>query len=536
MIHIIPEPQKLSFRKEEAPFRFSADSALVNEALPQAAVSDFQSFIRQNFQFELTKTDGAARLVLVRSGEGNAESYRMEVSQTEISIVSPGEAGLFYGLQTLKQILLSGGMEIPALILEDGPLYPYRGFMLDVGRYFYPVEEVKRFIDRMAVHKLNVFHWHLTEDQGWRVEIKKYPLLTEFGSRRSHTNFGFRPHGGFYSQEEIREVVAYAHSKYIKVMPEIDMPGHMQSAIACYPELSCFDRSLPVATHWGVKHDILCAGKESTYQFIFDVLDELIPLFPDGCFHIGGDEAVKMRWKLCPHCQALMKKTGLKDEEELQQHFMSRINRYLKERGVDSMMWNWDSVQATEWLDRDIIWQMCGMPPNAQAEITAGRRMINSVSFPYYLDLPYGWFNLQATYENKPEIPDIDAAAAQNLLGLEAPLWTEYVPNMKKADYCTYPRLGAIAEIAWTAPQNRSWDHFLQKLDDYYRLLAACGVRYPASLQQAMPGTLRAKGYSLWFHRRQLHWAGLHNLIDDAKVKKMAAKSDRSSGSENRKE
>lgn len=529
MFHIIPEPSSLSMGKDGF-FRFSADTALVNEVLPQAAIDDFQRFIDQNFHFQLTKTAGDAALTLVRSEEGNPESYRMEISEKSILIASPGEAGLFYALQTLKQILLSGGLQIPSLVIEDCPLYAYRGFMLDVGRYFYPVDEVKHFIDMMAVHKLNVFHWHLTEDQGWRVEIKKYPRLTEFGSRRSHTNFGFRPHGGFYTQAEIREVVAYAHAKYIKVIPEIDMPGHMQSAIACYPELSCFDRKLPVATHWGVKHDILCAGKESTYQFVFNVLDELIPLFPDGCFHIGGDEAVKMRWRLCPHCQALMKKAGLKDEEELQQSFMSRINRHLKEQGVASMMWNWDSVEATEWLDRDIIWQMCGMPHNTQAEISAGRRMVNSVSFPYYLDLPYGWFNLQNTYENTPEIPGIDAASAQNLLGLEAPLWTEYVPNMKKADYCTYPRLGAIAEIAWTTPQNRSWAHFLQKLDDYYRLLAACGVRHPASLRQAMPGKLRAKGYSLWFNRRQLHWAGLHNLIEDAKVKKMAAKSKKSSG------
>jgi len=217
----------------------------------------------------------------------------------------------------------------------------------------------------------------------------------------------------------------------------------------------------------------------------------------------------------------------LKDEEELQQFFMSRVSRYLKEKGVASMMWNWDSVEATQWLDRDIIWQMCGMPKNTQAEITAGRRMVNSVSFPYYLDLPYGWFNLRATYENTPEIPHIDAASAKNLLGLEAPLWTEYVPNMKKADYCTYPRLGAIAEIAWTAPENRSWAHFQQKLEDYYRLLSVYGVEHPATLKQAMPGALRAKGYSLWFNRRHLHWAGLHNLIDDAKVKKSVAKQQR---------
>lgn len=524
MLHIIPEPKILSIHKNAGFFRFSADTALVNAALPKIAVDDFQKFIDQNYHFQLTKADGDSALTLSRSKEGNPEAYRMEITEKAISVTSPGETGLFYALQTLKQLLLSGGTVIPCLTIDDCPLYPYRGFMLDVGRYFYSVNEIKHFIDMMAVHKLNVFHWHLTEDQGWRVEIKQYPRLTEFGSRRSHTNFGFRPQGGFYTQDEIREVVAYAHSRYVRVIPEIDMPGHMQSAIACYPQLGCFDRRLPVATHWGVKHDILCAGKESTYQFVCNVLDELLPLFPDGYFHLGGDEAYKMRWKLCPHCQAAIKNIGLTDEEELQQYFMSRVNRYLKERGFTSIMWNWDSVEATEWLDRDIVWQMCGMPQNTQAEIKAGRRMINSVSFPYYLDLPFGWFNLQKTYENTPEIPDVDDDSASNLLGLEAPLWTEYVPNMKKADYCTFPRLGAIAEIAWTTPQNRSWEHFEQKLDDYYRLLAACGVKHPASLKQAMPGKLRAKGYSIWFNRRQLHWAGLHNLIDDARVIKMARK------------
>ena len=385
MMHIIPEPKDITIHQGAGCFPFSAETALVNSVLAQAALEDFQSFLKKNFHFGLTQSEGATRLVLARMEEGDPEAYRIEVSEQEICISSAGEAGLFYALQTLKQILLTNGCKIPSLSINDAPLYHYRGFMLDVGRYFYPVEEVKHFLDLMAVHKLNIFHWHLTEDQGWRVEIKKYPRLTEFGSKRSHTNFGFRPHSGFYTQEDIREVVAYAHSKYIKVIPEIDMPGHMQSAIACYPELSCFNRSLPVATHWGVKHDILCAGKESTYQFIFDVLDELIPLFPDGYFHLGGDEVVKMRWQLCPHCQAFMKKTGLKDEEELQQFFMSRVSRYLKEKGVASMMWNWDSVEATQWLDRDIIWQMCGMPKNTQAEITAGRRMVTPYLSPTIL-------------------------------------------------------------------------------------------------------------------------------------------------------
>lgn len=274
------------------------------------------------------------------------------------------------------------------------------------------------------MHKLNVFHWHLTEDQGWRIEIKKYPLLTEIGSKRSHTNFGCKPHKGFYSQKEIKEVIDYCHKRYIKVIPEFDIPGHMVSAIAAYPYLSCFDRKLKVATHWGVKHDIICAGKESTYQFVYDVIDEITELFTDGYFHMGGDEAVKTRWKICPHCQQTIKDSGLSNEEELQQFFMSKINRYLKKKNITSMMWNWDAVNHAKYLDKDIVWQFCG---TANANITAeeinsGRKIVNASAFPYYLDFPYGWNSLRQTYEYNPIIEGVLKVNESNIIGVEAPL------------------------------------------------------------------------------------------------------------------
>ena len=270
---------------------------------------------------------------------------------------------------------------------------------------------------------------------------------------------------------------------------------------------------MKVATHWGVKHDILCAGKEETYRFVFDVIDELCELFPDKLIHLGGDEAVKMRWKLCPDCQKLMQKEGLESEEQLQHYFMSRVNQYVKQKGFTSIMWNYDGLENTDRLDKDIIWQMCGVNRKngiVEKELASGRKMYNSSAIPYYLDFPYGWTNLKKVYEFEPEM-------GENMFGVEAPLWTEYVPTMKKAEYCTFPRLGAVAEIAWSAKEDRSYDRFEAGLPEYFDLLNAYHVHY-ATMKQAMPSFLRGKCQALWFDRRVLHWQGLHNLVDDALV------------------
>lgn len=524
-MYLLPEPNRIAFG-EGAPFLLDASVSLIHAGVPEQVTTDFEDFLRRAFGLAL-QGGGENRIHLLLSAEAstNPEGYRFTVTEHEIQVSAPEEAGLFYALQTLKQVALQSRCRLPAMEVEDAPRFAFRGFMLDVGRYFYPVAQVKQFIDRMALHKINVFHWHLTEDQGWRVEIKKYPKLTEVGSKRTHTNFGLKPHGGFYTQEEIKEVVRYAHSKYMLVIPELDIPGHMVSAIAAYPFLSCFDRRLPVATHWGVKHDILCAGKESTYSFLHDVIDELCDLFQDGWFHMGGDEAVKTRWKLCPHCQSKMKEIGVGDEEELQQWFMSEMNRYLKNKGYQTMMWNWDPVETTPWLDKEIVWSYCGgNEKDGAKEINSGRKIVNNSSFPYYLDLPYGWFNLKATYEYEPVIHGLTDGGKENVLGVEGPLWTEYVPSMKKADYCTYPRMGAIAESGWSRKEDKDFVRFEQGLPAYQSLLDVYGVQY-ATWKQAMPSKLRGKAYALWFNRRQLHWQGLHNLIDNALVAHRAKKS-----------
>lgn len=514
MLHVIPTPANLK-AEGEGRFRFER---LVYTVTPvsQNALVDFVQFCKQ---LPILVSMGEQANLIFSKTDLPAEAYRIVVNET-ICVEYGGKAGALYALQTIKQLLLQQGDKgLPYLEVEDTPRYQYRGFMLDVGRYFYPVSDIKKFLDRMALHKLNVFHFHLTEDQGWRVAIKKYPLLTQKGSRRGHTNFGVLPHGGFYTQDQIKEIVAYAHSLCIKVIPEFDVPGHTMSAIACYPELGCFHRKLKVKTHWGVKHDILCAGKESTYRFVYDVLDELMELFPDKVIHLGGDEAVKMRWDICPDCKKAMQEKGLKDSEELQQVFMSKVSGYLKEHGYASMMWNWDSIQPTEHLDPGIAWNLCGADQGHQqsnlAEMEKGRLLINTSSFPYYLDLPYGWIDLRRAANFDPDA----FLHHPNMIGVEAPLWTEYVPNMRKADYMTYPRLGTVATAAWSPPEARGYDRFQVALPHYYRLLDCYNIHY-ATLRQANPSPLRARCGGLWFNRRQLHWEGLHNLIEDTLVKR----------------
>ncbi len=518
MFNIVPQPNEIIITGGKTCFELDEDTTITKAPY----IDEFRDFVKKQFDIRIHRDSEAAEnsIILKLTSEiEDEEGYRLVSRDSCIHIYGKTENGIFYGLQTLKQLLLQGNGKIPDMFIEDKPRYKYRGFMLDAGRYFWTVKEVKRFIDLIALHKCNVFHWHLTEDQGWRVEIKKYPALTEKGSKRSHTNFGVKPESGFYTQEDIREVVDYCHRRFIKVIPEFDIPGHTVSAIACYPHLSCFGRKLKVASHWGVKHDILCAGKESTYTFVFDILDELCALFPDKYIHLGGDEAVKMRWKLCPDCQKRMAEQGIESEEQLQHYFMSRVAAYVKGKGYTPIMWNYDGVESTEHLDRDIMWQMCGANQEngvVEQELKSGRKMYNSSAFPYYLDFPYGWVNLKQAYEFEPGM-------GENMIGVEAPLWTEYVPTLKKADYCTFPRLGAIAEAAWSAPEDRSYDRFEAGLPEYFDLLNAYHVHY-ATVKQSMPSFMLGKMQSLWFNRRVLHWQGLHNLIDDAMVEKKSKK------------
>ena len=494
-MNIIPAPVKVEIISDN---RTPISSiGFGNNLLSDEAKKDFLDFCKLS--------EGETNIFFENDASLDEEEYALKTEKGEVKITSSSASGQLYALQTLKQILFENGFSLPDLEIYDKPTHKIRGFMLDVGRYFYTVEEVKTFIRRMAMHKLNLFHFHLTEDQGWRIQIDAFPLLTEIGSKRTNTNFDRVPREGYYTKADIKEIVDYAHAFCIKVMPEFDIPGHSRAAIACYKELTCFERDLPVATHWGVKHDVLCVGKESTFDFVYKVIDEMCEMFPDEYFHIGGDEVPKHRWDLCPHCQAKRKELGLSNSDALQFWFMNKVKDYCKAKGKQAFMWSWE-LESDKDIDGDLGFTLC----DGDSDI-GDRPYIDTSTKAYYIDLPYGYINLKDTADSKTK--------NRNCLGLEVTLWTEYVKDMKKADYMTYPRLGAFCENAWNG--GIGYEAFSKKLDYYYSLLDYNKIGY-AKPHQAMPNKIRKPISVLWFERRQLAWEGLHNIFDDKAIEKMA--------------
>lgn len=493
---IIPQVKELKSIGENA-YDFSA-VRFKNSPLSEAAEQDFLSFHK-------FKESEKENIIFTPQEDLPQEGYRLSAAGGVINIFYSHGAGAFYALQTLKQLLHQSNFNLPEIEITDSPAYEYRGAMLDVGRYFYSVDDVKKFIDRMALHKLNRFHFHLTEDQGWRVEIDRYPLLTQIGSRRSHTNFNNIPHGGFYTKAQIREIVDYCHAKYIKVMPEFDVPGHSRAAIAAYSELACFPRELPVATHWGVKKDVLCAGRESSYEFVFNVIDELCELFPDGLFHMGGDEVPKHRWRLCPECQKKIKEQNLKNEDELQEYFMNRVYDHLAAKGYQVFMWNYEDI-SPRILNENIGFTLC----NGKH---FGRPCIDTRGNTYYYDLPFGYISLADVCKN---------GVCDGAIGAEAQIWTEYIPNLKKADMLANPRLAAMCENVWCGKCEEQ--ELYAKLGAYESMLDKLGIAYTPNMNKLNPNPVRKKLSGLWFEKRQLDWEGLTILIDDKKVENAAKK------------
>ncbi len=446
------------------------------------------------------------------------ESYRLRVSENLIEISGKDPAGVFYAVQTLKQMLMHGNLTLTQAEIYDFPAFSYRGFMLDCGRYFYTKEAVFLFLEIMALHKLNTFHWHLTDDQGWRIESRVHYLLAEIGSYRSHTNFNQFPHSGYYTREDMKEIVEYAHSLHIRVIPEISTPGHTVSAIAAYPHLSCFDRELVVETRWGTKYDVLCVGKESTFEFMFSLLDELAEIFTDGIFHLGGDEAPTERWSLCPHCTERMKQEKLHSHSELQNYFLNRIAAYLENKGIRTMIRS--AKTANYKLSPHIIRQFCEEDDNTSEIIREDTPLINSCSAAYYLDRPYGQTSLKDTYNYNPLIQAVDQ---DSLRGIEACLWSEFVPSMQRAGYQTFPRLGAFSETAWSGEKTKNYHSFLSRLKGYYKYLDALGLSY-ASSSRANPKLTGRLSSILYQKKQKLYQGSLYNLIDNRKVKKEAEK------------
>lgn len=512
MLNIIPKPLKA----EELPGKADARGGFA------FAPCEWEQDTARFLQYISPSKEVKLPVTAEKDPSLEKEEYTLKVSEDKVKITASCSVGYAYALESLRQLYVAGGGLMPCVNIADKPRFAWRGFLLDVGRYYMPVDTVKKFIDIMLMHKLNVFHFHLTEDQGWRIEIKKYPLLTQEGSKRSHTNFNHKPHGGFYTQEEIKDIVNYCHERHIIAVPEIDMPGHMQAAIHCYPELSCFDRKLPVATHWGVKHDILCAGKDSTMRFVKDVLDEVVELFPDGYVHLGGDEAPKTRWEICPHCQEKIRQLGLENENQLQAHFIGEVKDYLKAKGVQTITWNEDEISGKASADVAwTVWNVLEKDLNKMyAEMERGRTLINASSVPNYLDLTYNKNPLKAVYTQPVSI----CKPHEKMVGAEASLWTEQIPTLKRAYFMTFPRLGAFCEAVWSEDMSRNYDEFLARIPAYEKLLNSVGISHTASVKRANPGKLFGALEQLWFNKVQLCWHGLHNLIDNAKVKKKYGK------------
>lgn len=443
-----------------------------------------------------------------------AEGYQLRVSPESIEIRAADDAGFFYADQTLKQLESDG--QIPCCEIIDSPRFRWRGLMLDVSRHFFTKDEVKRFLDLMAMHKLNRFHWHLVDDQGWRIEIKKYPRLVEIGAWRNEIGFGldsksstaYGPdgrYGGYYTQEDIREVVAYAKSRQIAIVPEIEMPGHSTAALHAYPQFSCSGEGHDVNIGAGVHTGVYCAGNEQTFEFLEDILSEVLDLFPGEFIHIGGDEVPKKNWKECPKCQARMKEMGLKNEEELQSYFIKRIGAFINSKG--RRLIGWDEILEGGLAQGAAVMSWRGVDGGIAAA-NAGHDVVMSPTSHAYFDYLQeqvgepkgigGFLPLERVYSFEPLPDDIAPDRTKHVLGAQANLWTEYVPSFKHVEYMVWPRAAAMAEVAWSDPKQRDYADFLQRMRTHAKRLDAMDVNYrplpPVGLHDSMdlaPGSSR---------------------------------------------
>ncbi len=467
-----------------------------------------KSFIENGSDFQL-KTSNDIEFIL-DSELNNKEGYVLDVQPKKIKIRASTDQGAFYAVQSLKQLLppefenkslKEKQIAIECVTIHDAPQFKYRGMHLDVGRHFFSVNFIKKYVDALAMLKMNTFHWHLTEDQGWRIEIKKYPKLQEVGAFRNETlvghyndepqQFDGKHYGGFYTQDEIKDIIAYAQARHVTVIPEIEMPGHSQAAIAAYPELGCSNEKVEVATKWGVFEDIYCT-KDETFNFLEDVLDEVLELFPSNYIHIGGDEAPKIRWKTCNDCQHRIKTEGLKDEHELQNYFITRIEKYLNSKGRQII--GWDEILEG------------GLAPNAtvmswrgiHGAVEAAKQHHNVILTPgshCYFDhyqsknssepLAIGGFlPLDKVYSFNPIPEELTEEESEYVLGAQGNIWTEYIPTEAQVEYMAFPRILAMSEVVWSNPENKNYDDFVSRVENFNRRLDILDINYANHLYE----------------------------------------------------
>jgi len=512
-INIIPQPELLELVSEQ--FTINSETKLVvnkNKCLLIAnyladQISMFSKIDLNVYdEREIDQTENIIFLSIIDVGNYNldAEGYQLDVGKKLIHIIANDTGGLFLGVQSLFQLfpvdvlkkdLNPTEVSIPGVHIEDKPRFPYRGMHLDVCRHMFPLEFIKKYIDLLAMYKFNTFHWHLTEDQGWRIEIKKYPKLTEIAAYRDSTLIGHyrdKPHkwdgekyGGYYTQEEVKEIVHYAATRFITIIPEIEMPGHSLAALAAYPELACTGGPFRPTTLWGVFEDVYCP-KEETFEFLEGVLTEVMELFPGEYIHIGGDECPKTRWAACDACQQLMKKEGLETEAELQSYFIRRIEKYLNKN--DRKLIGWDEILEG------------GLSPNAtvmswrgtEGGIAAAKQGHDAIMSPgshcyfdhYQADpesQPHaigGLITLKKVYLYEPVPEELTDDQAKHILGAQGNVWTEYIPTPEQVEYMILPRMAALAEVNWSRPEKKNWADFQKRIKHHFKIYEVKGLNY----------------------------------------------------------
>jgi hexosaminidase len=518
---IIPQP--VSVKTSAGTFSINKKTVLIaKDAEDKRIAVLFNDYLQQVYGFKLELNKSVSKnyisistLKFIKAPD-QPEGYSLNVTKNAAIINGNTYAGSFYGMQTLIQLLPTDFVKknyklgVPLTWVQDYPRFPYRGLHLDVGRHFFPLSFVKKYIDYIALHKMNYFHWHLTEDQGWRIEIKKYPNLTKIGAWRNGTIIGRYPgtgndnirYGGYYTQNQIKEIVKYAADRYITVIPEIEMPGHSSAAIASYPWLSCFpNEETVIPTHpseasknvhgkkvqetWGVFDDVFCAGNDSTFMFLQDVMDEVLQLFPSKYIHVGGDESPKTNWKRCPKCQARIKALGLKDEHELQSYFIQRMEKYLNSKGRTLI--GWDEILEG------------GLAPNAwvmswrgeEGGVAAANENHNVIMTPgdyVYLDRTQtknedsvtigGYLPVETVYSYEPVPKKLDSSKAKLVQGAQGNIWTEYMAYPSKVEYMIFPRVSALSEVLWSPKGNKNWGDFEKRLQTQFKRYDLWKVNY----------------------------------------------------------
>lgn len=492
---MIPNPDYMKITQGE--FVFGKATVFSEEALK------YKKFLPE------TESAGDGSVVYEKA---QIEGYKLSVKEDGVKVEASGAEGFFWATMSLKYMLLTGSV-LPCVEIEDKPRFAYRGFMLDTARHFFSAEFIKKIIDTLALFKFNRLHLHLSDDQGFRFGSKKFEKLVEVGSKREGTRGDKIAHCGYYTKAELCDIVSYAAERHIEIIPEVDIPAHTGAILASYPNLSCEGKTKKVDEFFGILGHTLCAGKEETYKFLFDLFDEIIEVFPSKYIHIGGDESDLSVWSKCPECQKTKKEYKLKSNLELKELMLRRVECHLKDRGRKVICWN-DAVKCVS--DDAVCQYWQGKLKETLAFADKGGKVIVSKFSPYYLDYPHGMHSLKAVYQLNPILDGLSSDGVKNVLGVEAPLWTEFVDSETKALRQMFPRLLAVAERAWSS--NADYDAFMMRLPSALNVLGKCGVEY-TPVEKANPKRGAAALETLKFGLNLIDKTTLPSLIRAAKAK-----------------